>query len=109
MGQVRAWAWRVARISGYASVRKACHVCHAVSRSLLRRNPLQRSHCHACYSFSINKDIDREGQEGVRGVLSLYGVMFPRKRDKRDKRDIGCSAGDLSVTASVTKLKKRDT
>jgi hypothetical protein len=35
--------------------------------------------------------------------------MFPRKRDKRDKRDIGCSAGDLSVTVGVTKLKKRDT
>ena len=35
--------------------------------------------------------------------------MFPRKRDKRDKRDIGCSAGDLSVTVGVTKSKKRDT
>jgi hypothetical protein len=35
--------------------------------------------------------------------------MFPRKRDKRDKRDIGYGAGDLSVTGSVTKLKKRDT
>ena len=45
----------------------------------------------------------------MRGVLSLYGVMFPRKRDKRDKRDIGCSAGDLSVTVGVTKSKKRDT
>ena len=80
-----------------------------MSRSLLRRDPLQRSHCHACYSFSINKDIDRERREGVRGVLSLYGVMFPGKRDKRDKRDIGCSAGDFSVTVGVTKSKKRDT
>jgi hypothetical protein len=35
--------------------------------------------------------------------------MFPRKRDKRDKRDIGCGAGDLSVTVGVTKSKKRDT
>ena len=35
--------------------------------------------------------------------------MFPRKRDKRDKRDIGCGAGDLGVTVGVTKSKKRDT
>jgi hypothetical protein len=35
--------------------------------------------------------------------------MSPRKRDKRDKRDIGCGAGDLSVTVGVTKTKKRDT
>jgi hypothetical protein len=35
--------------------------------------------------------------------------MFPRKRDKRDKRDIGCSAGNFSVTVGVTKAKKRDT
>jgi hypothetical protein len=34
--------------------------------------------------------------------------MFPRERDKRDKRDIGCNAGDLSVTVGVTKSKKRD-
>ena len=35
--------------------------------------------------------------------------MFPRERDKRDKRDIACNADDLSVTVGVTKTKKRDT